>query len=414
MISLLTDKKSFISGDMSGKKYNVKYDETLCAELVELQELSESCETREEFNGIQESFAKKLEDFTPKTIYFGGTKTIVRLPETGKLHLSFKEGVHSRLYFPQALEDMLIYSLEEDIDFSPIVKVVEAFMFNPLPTQDRLEMLANYLTATFVDRDKYNELIEEGFSNDVAIERSTYRDLQITKEGFLKTSKVATEITEKWSIVMADGKPVMVDGKPKKELVPRYATSWEIDESTGECTKVVDTPQFLEQRAFKPAIYSGGDNFFSGDVEGYKYEVGKLASLRDWDKVAMKDNCKHEKGLHVGGLRYIENYVSSSREVLRCFVCPSKIGKFTDDGIGEMTVLEMFIYDCTTIEDTTEGMYHSSAYQETRRVEFQKMLEDASAAKAEEAADIALNAGLNASCVSSLFDLDQVEDGGQA
>lgn len=61
-------------------------------------------------------------------------------------------------------------------------------------------------------------------------------------------------------------------------------------------------------------------------------------------------------------------------QLLDCFVCPSMIGKFTREGTGEMTCKEMFIYGCTTLDQTTKSMFHSSNYQEDRRVRFHKML----------------------------------------
>lgn len=372
MISLVTNKKDFISGTVRGEKFNIPYCEVAYAELTSLKNQSEKAGTMGEFGVICDTFkevitsssANKDEDFDKENL-------ITRCGKTGKLHLKFGK-MFTALYFPRKLEDLMISNKEEGIDNAPYVSMLLAFMRNPLPTQKRFKMLANYITAKYVDMENVAKLMEDGFSETVAKERSTYMDLQLTKEGFLKTSKVADEVLEKWALQRdKDGKVILgTDGKPSRIKVNRYDKSTVIDEETGEITESTSWPTFLEELLFTPAIYKNGDKFTSNDKLGYVFKVGEKTALPEWSMVSMVDGNKHQKGLHVGGLAYVNTYLRNKRQLLECFVCPSMIGKFTDEGIGEMTCKEMFIYDCTTLDQTTKGMFHSSNYQENRRVRF--------------------------------------------
>ena len=362
MIIVNTDKKEFIAGVYGGKNFSIPYYEDDYKSLKELETQANACKSVEELKPIMDTF-ESLVDKDFKTEVASGIGGVVFVNATGKYHIQMGKG-YSDIHIPDKIAETMLDNYERNIENGPLVNLCRRFMLNPKPTQKRFDMLANYVTQTYVDKKEINRLMEEkGVSRDVAEKMATFKDMQITQEGYLKTSKVADEITTKYVLKVVDGKPVLGDnGKPVVVEVPRWETSYVVNDETGEVEEKVETPNFLEDRKFKPAIYDNGDKFFSGDVLGYKYEVGKLAKLESWDQVSMTDGSAHEKGLHTGGLSYVEHWITKSRVLLDVFVCPSQIGKFVDNGCGEMTCKEMFIYGAATIEGTTRGLYHSSVY----------------------------------------------------
>lgn len=367
MITVTTDKETFISGSYGAKNFNIPYSEEVYLKMKDVQKVANSAEDFKDYT-------KALEDFEALTKYDFKSQTfihdnIVYVMATDTYHLKINDHVFDELSIPDDIMDIILNNVERDIDVSPIVKMCVRFMLNPKPTQSRFNMLAKYITQKFTDHEEVQRLMEEeGFSEEVALDMATYADLQITEEGYLRTSKVVDEITKKWSIQLDDsGKPVLdEDGNVVKILVDRYSKSYEIDEETGEVTETVEYPEFLEDRKFTPAIWKHGDKFFSGGELGYKYEIGKLASLPDWTFVDTEDERKHQRGLHTGGLRYIEGYYSPDRnEILDVFVCPSQIAKFTDAGLGEMTCKEFYIYGASRMKGNLRSMYHTSKYTST-------------------------------------------------
>lgn len=376
MIIVNTDKSTFISGSFGGKNFNIPYVEETYLKLMVLEHTFKSVTTSEEASKLYEEVQECIkQDSNVKDSEIEG---FVKDPKTGKLHLKLGKR-HSALYMPDELVTLMLKNKENKIENTPIINMVRRFLLNPYATQERLELLVAYTQQKFVDYAEVERLEEEeGLSTEIAIPRATFSDLQITAEGYLKTSKIVNEITTKWSITVdKDGKPVLdEDGEIQKEQVPLYETSYAIDEETGEVTPTTELPEFLEDRKFEPAIHSGGDKFFCGDVLGYKYQLGKLAALPSWDNVDCTDGVKHRKGLHVGGLAYIACYEGMYKERLDCFVCPSQIGRFTDMGIGEMAVKEFFVFGPGSLKGTTRGLYHTSTYAKIQSDSIQKAIEE--------------------------------------
>lgn len=376
MIIVNTDKNTFISGSFGGKNFNIPYVEETYLKLMALENDFKNVKTPAEAAVVYEVFQENIKQDT--SVKDAEIEGFVKDPKTGNLHLKLGKR-HSALYMPQILVDLMLKNKENKIENTPIINMIRRFLLNPLATQIRLELLANYTQQKFVDKVELERLKEEeGLAYEIALPRATFSDLQITAEGYLKTSKIVNEITTKWSIVVdKDGKPVLdEDGEIQKEQVPLYKTSYGIDEETGEVTTTTELPEFLEDRKFEPSIYSGGDKFFCGDVLGYKYQLGKLAALPSWDNVDCNDGIKHRKGLHVGGLAYIACYEGMYKERLDCLVCPSQIGRFTDQGIGEMAVKEFFVFGPGSLKGTTRGLYHTSTYAKIQSASIQKAIED--------------------------------------
>ena len=310
MIILNTDRET-ISGACGKDNFSVPYDHDMYEKLVALRDTSEAVETVDAYRAIVEEFMKVISSYDYNEAIASELKDLVFVPASEKYHLRVGNGI-SDLHIPEQIVESMKANHEAKIENDPLLNLCRRFMLNPKPTQRRFEFLAAYINQDFVDKEAASKMVmEQGVTLEVALKACTYPDLQVTRDGYLKTSKVVDEILTKYSIVLDDNKKPVLDenGKPKTKLVPRYETSYTVDEETGEMTETTEYPEFLEERKFTPAIHTNGDKFLSGDKLGYKYEIGKVAALESWDQVNMQDGQKHCKGLHTGGLRYIDNYL---------------------------------------------------------------------------------------------------------
>ena len=377
MIIVNTDLESYISGTYNNKNFSVPFTDEVYKTLKELESKANAAISIEALKPIIEEFEKAI-DIDFKAAVSTGVGGIVFVEATRKYHIAINDG-YSDVHIPDKISDKILDGFERNLDPTPLVNLCRRFILNPKPTQKRFNMLANYITQDYTDNKERDNLMEEkGLSKEVATKHATYMDMQVTSEGYLKTSKVVEEITMKWALKLgADGKAIKNDdGSFEKHRVPRYEVAAQINEETGEIVETIEHPKYLEMRKFTPAIHSSGDKFFSGEELGYKYEVGKLARLERWDQVSMKDDQAHEKGLHTGGLKYVDGYLNKDRELLDVFVCPSQIGKFCNNGLGEMTCKELYVFGSASIEGTTQGLYHTSSYSKIQAVDIQERLEE--------------------------------------
>jgi hypothetical protein len=112
----------------------------------------------------------------------------------------------------------------------------------------------------------------------------------------------------------------------------------------------------------------GGDEFWSGDKKGHHIRVGKVHFLDSWDQVSSPGR----KGLHVGGLRYIQGYQNEGTVTHNVFIDPMHIHSFNLHADGAMTVKQYFVY--SSFAGPNRGIYHSSTYAAMGDVEFRKLL----------------------------------------
>lgn len=382
-IQVNTDRDTFISGAIKGSKFNIAYDEETFNSLKTLSEdvatIEAKCATMDEFVEKSTTFydtAEALVAVDYKATIASNNPYLHFNPQTEQFFLKVGSKVSNKA-LPKKFVEIIEAGIEKKLDIMPVIRLCKRFLMNPFFTKKKFKMLATSISTTYVDKEEVKRLMdEEKLSKRIATTRATYADKEITKEGYLRTYKVVEEETKKFALKTdGDGNVVIGDdGKPVKVKVDRYATKHIIDENTGEVTTEVDKG-FLDDRLFKPAIRSrsNGDDFFCGDKEGWTYMVGQLHRLASWDMVSVKDNSAHEKGLHSGGLQYVESYRHRG-ELVDAFVCPSKIGKFTDDGAGEMTSLELFIHGSTHIEGITRNIYNASTYGKIQKAQFEEEL----------------------------------------
>ena len=153
--------------------------------------------------------------------------------------------------------------------------------------------------------------------------------------------------------------------------VPRYKRTFNLD--TGEIESN-GLPKHVEDRLFQPAIMgTSGDPFFCEGTNGYAkpchfIRVGCTHRLPDWSYVNTNDRRSCVKGLHFGGLEYIDMI---SGEIHNIFVDPMHIGAVPDDETGAARCLQYFVH--SSLAGVNGSIYHSSTYAAKTDEEWQEM-----------------------------------------
>jgi hypothetical protein len=342
-----------IVGSVGQENFGLPYDAKLFNKLSKLQDKINKVDTMEEYKKLEDKFKSLLvvdydsvaESECPD-VYFNASK--------GTYHLKVGAKI-SKVAMPQELVDRLIQTLDKKLDPTPLIKFWIRWLRNPVLAskykmgkgEEFSNRMFSYINAPFVNYELRDKLmIEHGVSEEVATERSTVHQVDITVEGLLKTYKVSREIDHKY---------VLEDGKKKK--VPRRGAQ-SIDEDTGLITY---ENLSNEDRLFEPAVQrQSGDAFYCGDKLGHHIKVGKRHYLPDWSYVNTDDTRSCVKGLHCGGLGYINGYQYSDTETHNVLVDPMNVGAVPSGGDGAIRVLEYYVLDA--FGGVNKGIYHSSKY----------------------------------------------------
>ena len=122
---------------------------------------------------------------------------------------------------------------------------------------------------------------------------------------------------------------------------------------------------------------SSGDAFYCEGPNGYAkpghfIKVGCTHRLPDWSYVNTDDNRSCVKGLHFGGLQYINCY---SGEIHNIFVDPMHIGAVPDDNTGAIRCLQYFVH--SSLAGVNGSIYHSSTYAAKTDQEWEEMRKEA-------------------------------------
>ena len=282
MIIVNTDLKSYISGCYGGKNFSIPFTKEKYEVIKGLEEHSKTAKTHDILKGIYLTMEEEVKvDYN--SLMIASVEGLMYRKDTKTYHLVMGEGF-SDLYLPEVLVNKVVDNYSRGIENTPIVNMFRRFIYNPKPTQERLDMLANYVTQTWFDAEEADRLMEEqGLSEEVAKVYATYNNIQITTEGYLRTYKVVDIIYNEEI------------RESSKSLPMRYEKGRFIKGAKAEEAK-----KFLEDIDFTPAIYKNGDKFFSNGVLGYKYKIGELAALPDWSYTSLVDESYHDKGLHTG------------------------------------------------------------------------------------------------------------------
>ena len=357
-----------ISGSYGDKTFSVDFNKEIYEQMQKLQEQAESASSIEEYQTVLKAFGPlTAQDYT-KTVQ-DKCEFIHVNKSTGEFFLQHN-GVVSSIPMPEALVERIYESMDKGLDFMPLVKMWTRWLRNPVLRtkmkkgwgREFCERFFSYINLKYVHPKLKEELMEEqGLSEEVAERRATMYQMKITKEGLLNGYKVSTEIMTKFQ----EGE----DGEVVE--VPRYKRTFNVD--TGEIESD-GLPEHVEDRLFQPAIMgSSGDAFFCEGTNGYAkpchfIKVGCTHRLPGWDYVDTNDRRSCVKGLHFGGLEYI-NCISG--EIHNIFVDPMHIGAVPDDDTGAARCLQYFVH--SSLAGVNGSIYHSSTYAAKTDEEWQEM-----------------------------------------
>lgn len=351
-----------ITGSISGKPFNITKTEEAVAWLTQAQK-----------DGKPDA---DVWDYIAKVRLgevAGSNKYLIHNPVTKEYFLTL-DGVRSKHAIPESLVTFIEDSFDKDIDFMPVLKAWARLLTNPRYNKEMGMWFGKYVEATYTDTIEAEKIsAEQEIEFDIAKNMCTYQDISIAQEGILVSYKVA-EVVD-WEYLMEHNEE---DDTYTKVMKKKYKViPAQIDTTTGEVItkESYEKPASLEEYLFTPAICKDGDKFYSGQKLGYVYEVGKMQHLPKTAKRNLQ-NTFGGGGLYTGGLRYIESYNSSSREVLVCFVNPADIISFQDEG-GAFRTDAIFPNNVWDMDVPLKGTYHSSDYDKLSSARLEEIVAEA-------------------------------------
>jgi len=355
LINKLGDRLSGIIGET---KYNVLFTDELYAALKVQETAFEAAETMEEAQAVLAA-TLPLVQTTVSEIVTTACKELVFNSKTNRYYLKSR-GVVSSIPVPKILVDWIIESIEKKIDYMPVVYAWTRFLRNPYFTKDKAERFASYLTTTVVDhKEKERLMTEDGLSSEVATERSTFRDVSLTKTGLISTYKYGRVIFTKFN-------------KETGERVDRYTKVY--DEESGKVS--ITLPDYAEDYALEPPIMGQGCDPVSinGGEKAHRIVVGAIHTL-DWNEVNT-NNDSMSAGLWIGGLSYIKAYDAPDRLLMNCFVDPANIASFYRGGnFDALKVREYFVH--SAVFAPNKNLYRESEYDAHTTKEWEKLRSEA-------------------------------------
>lgn len=347
-----------ISVTCKGKEFNVLHTPERFTALMEISEKSTQVASMDELNALLAEVEKicsndlkeKVETFHPELTYE---------PNTEKYYLKLNGRV-SKIPLPKQLVWRIEQSMAKDISVDPIIKFWKRALRNKKASDANfMNRLAEYINMTFVDPAKKKEYMDAGLGAEIATEKATTYEVQITQEGLLAAYKTSNEHLVKY------------EENEKGEIVqvPRYAMKKVFDQDTGKIIEIKDSRDLTpaEDRLFVPYVQGhSGDAFYcegpkTNDTNslGHFIRVGHTHRLPDWSYVDTNDSHSCVKGLHIGGLSYIASWQGA--DIHTCFVDPMHIGAIPDYcGDKAIRVLQYFIYG--SLVALNHNIYHSSQY----------------------------------------------------
>jgi hypothetical protein len=361
-----------IAGSIDGEVFNAAYEVGVFEELKKYQDEYESLEDYDAY----EAWVAKVKDYLEqleKVDPIAELSDYLKMDtKTGRIYLKAK-GKVGKTSIPKLLADKILESADKGISPDPIAKAWTRFVNrNPYFSHDKAERFAKYVTATIVDYEEVAKLtFEGGFTPEKAIAKATYNDVAITQEGLIVTKRYARLLTKGWKIDPETNEAVKVD---------LYPVTKTVDQFSGEVQTEIQFPDYAEELTFEPPVMGrSGDAFYCGETKDHLIRVGQVHKLENWDQINTDDYNCCVKGLHVGGMKYVQGYKSLNAQLLECFVDPAEIGAIVnidDQGSdGAIRVKEYFVYGAGELRN--KGLYHSSKYAALKDAEWEEEVQKA-------------------------------------
>jgi hypothetical protein len=354
-----------ITGQVNGQPYHCTYTAEKFAAMKELEQSSYDIASMQEMKVLIDSFIPYTKE-SYKEIIESKTPHLFVNPVTNEFFLKLKDGTKSSIPLPLEFATRIMKAVDEELSVEPLLKAWARFLC-PIPgrpayTSLRGQLFAEYISAPYVNEKEVERLMEEEkLSEDVARALAVTTQVAITKEGFLNCYKVSREITDRYAL------------DDKDNVVSKSILTKNVDPETG-LVSYTDPLEFAEERIFQPAIMGkNGDEFvcssLGGNVKvGHIIKVGHVHYLENWNQVSTPGH----KGLHCGGLSYIENYQVEGTVTHNILVNPADIHSINMHQDGAMTVKQYFVH--STFNGVNKSLYTSSSYEEFTDKQYQEVL----------------------------------------
>lgn len=343
---------NMISVSVRDKEYGTVFSKEKFDRLMEISEESNVITSMGELEALEEEVKSLTKDNYKERVEAFHPEIFVN-PITKEYFVKLSNGAIPNIPMPQVLVDRIEKSIEKEITVDPIIKNWKRFLRNKKASnKDFARRYAEYINLIYIDPKKKSELLDQGLSVEIANDMAKTYEVKITKEGLIACYKTSQEVEHKF---VPDE-----DGNPKK--VNRYEKKFDGD--TGEILGDNREDLAAEQRLFMPKIMgNSGDAFYCEGPNGFEkpghfIKVGCTHRLPDWSYVDTQDHVDCVKGLHVGGLGYIDQWGGEIHTVL---VDPMHIGAIPDySGSKAIRVLQYFVYG--SLVTLNHSIYHSSEY----------------------------------------------------
>lgn len=340
--------QNVISGIIGSEKYSVPFSQETFNTLQKLEASLDDATSLEEVNTIlkdakeftSRDFKSKIEEAAPNIMYD---------KEKNSYYLR-QNNVVSKYRIPKVLADKITKAYEESLPIEPMVRAWVHFLRNPNFNPTKAEFFATYLTTTVGDQKDYAKFIGLGYSSEVAEQMSTYNDISLTKNGLLSTYKYVR--VKDWKF---DEHGAQIDRWMK--VYDPETGAYSIPDAP-----IAGTTPLEEWPLLPPVMGESGDPCIVSGFERPTHfvKVGAIHSLPDWSYVDCDDRRSCVKGLHVGGLQYIEGYGGKTSLLLNTFVNPMNIGAFDHSGSGAIRALEYFVHSANFAPN--KNFYNESNY----------------------------------------------------
>lgn len=377
----------YLTGKIGRTGYSVVFSEEIRDEMVNLTKKYSECTTSAEATKVLEH-AQALID-TVKSVSDNSLTEVLKNDlsynaKTNSYHV-ISGGKVSVEPVHEFFCDKMIEANDKGLSPKPWLIFWVRLMRNHLYVNDsvKVQNLVNYLEAKYRDNEAAAKLVEdEGYSERVAQELSTFDQISITEEGILAAFKYVRLIDTKF-VVTKDEKT----GEQIIEEKAKYERTVEVDEVTGEITKdELDLPSTSEEFLFQPPMMgTGGSSFTSkeiGDtsaepVLGHVCRVGRIHELPEgFKQVNTNDRDVAVKGLHLGGYYYVKNFGGQTSYLVDCLVAPEDIGAVCDVNRGDGAIRCKRYMITGGHFAVSQGMYHPSDYAQLLDAEWDKAKAD--------------------------------------